>query len=231
MSATGADPQSERTLPRESQAWRLVRRTLPLGKSIGWLGYLISIGLIASWIIAVFFGASLFFLMPRSATLVTGSSADGDRFNAADAATPWLLQSTDKLHRLAAPAPFEPGQSTGRTRLVNDGAIVGPESRNTVEANQRLIPAEPTDTRTIAEPQNQALSVAASSEEPSPTPPPDPAAAAAGSPATAQAPQPEKSPARRNHKPMANTANKASSSHPPLQAIQDVLQRHAGLLK
>src|SRR5215471_19011524 len=126
MSATGADPQSQRALPRESQTWRLVRRALPLGRSIGSLGYLISVGVVACWIIAVFFGASLFFLMPRSAKLVTGSSMDGgDRLSASSDQMPWLLQSTSRLYRLAAPAPFASGQPIGGTGLVNNAAIVG----------------------------------------------------------------------------------------------------------
>jgi len=75
MSATGTDPQPERTrLRRESRIWRLIRRTVPLGKSIGPLSYLISVGLIATWIIVVFFGAGLAFLIHRSARPVSAVS-------------------------------------------------------------------------------------------------------------------------------------------------------------
>jgi len=228
MSATGADPQSERTLPRETQAWGLVRRTLPLGKSIGSLGHLISVGLIASWIIAVFFGASLLCLVPRSATLVTGSSEGSDRFNASSAEIPWLYQSTDRLHRLAGPLLFEPGQPAGGTGMVNDGAV-GPESRVTAGANQRPIPVESISPGTSDEPQNQALSVTALSEEPSPAAPPENrAAATAGSPIALHAAQFEISRTKHNQK---AATNKVPPPHPPVQAIQDVLHRHAGLLK
>lgn len=230
MFATGADPESERTLPRESQAWRLVRRTIPVGKSISAIGYLISVGLIASWIIAVFFGASLFFLMPRPATMVTGSSAAGDRFNASSAEIPWLFQSTDRLHQLSAPMNFESGQPAGGTGMINDGSIVGVESRNAVEANQKPTSAEPIDTGTIDEPHNEAPSVSAASGELPSAPPPEDRAAAAGLPIPLHAPQSQPETPRQKHIPKITT-NKAPSAHPPLQAIQDVLQKHAGLLK
>jgi hypothetical protein len=230
MSATGTDPQSERALPRESQTWRLVRRSLSLGKSIGSLGYLISVGLIGCWVIAVFFGASLFFLMPRSAKLAAGSSAGGgDRFDPSSEQMPWLFQSTSRLYRLAAPPPFESGQPMGGTALVNDGAIVGPNSRNPAEADQTSIRAEPTSPRSIDEPPNQALSVSSAFEEPSPAPPPENRpAAAAGLSAAVHAPRSETP--RTKHSQKAAT-NKTPVTHPPLQAIQDVLQKHAGLLK
>jgi len=49
---------------------------------MGSLFYLISVGLIASWIIAVFFGFGLFFLMPRSAKLAFGLIPGGTSFDA-----------------------------------------------------------------------------------------------------------------------------------------------------
>jgi hypothetical protein len=44
---------------------------------MGSLFYLIAVGLIGSWIIAVFFGVGLFFLIPRSAKLTPGLSPGG----------------------------------------------------------------------------------------------------------------------------------------------------------
>src|SRR5690242_9152849 len=111
MSATGADPQSERTRFRgESRSWGLIRRTLLLGRSIGSLSYLISVGLIASWIIAVFFGVSLFSLMPRSAKLESGLNSGGTSVDASSAETPRLMQSTSRLDRLSSPPAREPPQ-------------------------------------------------------------------------------------------------------------------------
>ena len=209
---------------------RLVRRALSLGKTIGSLGYLISLGVVACWVVAVFFGPSLFFLMPRSAKLVTGSSMDGgDRFSASSEPVPWLLQSTSRLYRLAAPPPFESGQPMGGTGLVNDAATVGSENGDTVEVNQRSVRAEPTNAGMIDEPHNQALSVPAASGELLPAPRPENRApAAARVPTSVQPSQTETSRTKHSQKAV---ANKPPSTHPPVQAIQDVLQRHAGLLK
>src|SRR5947209_921086 len=99
MSSTGADHQSERaSLRRESRIWGLIRRTLPLGRSIGSMFYLISVGVIAGWVVAVFFGIGLFFLMPRPAKLASGLSPGATSFDASFAETPWLKQSTSRLH-------------------------------------------------------------------------------------------------------------------------------------
>src|SRR5271163_5188253 len=114
MSATGADPQSESTrLRRESRTWGLIRRTLPLGRSIGSLLYLVSIGLIAGWIIAVFFGVGFFFLMPRSAKLEPGVSPNITSFNASSPEAPSLREATSGVDRLSTPPLPESPQPTG----------------------------------------------------------------------------------------------------------------------
>src|SRR5947209_11087263 len=103
MSATSADPQAERTpLRQESRTWGLIRPTLPLGRSMGSLLHLISMGLTAGWIISVFFGVSLFFLMPRQANLASGLSPGATSFNASSAETPRLTQSTTRLDPLSS---------------------------------------------------------------------------------------------------------------------------------
>src|SRR5437763_13467206 len=114
MSATSADPQAERTRLRgESRTWGLIRRTLPLGRSMGSLFYLITLGLIASWTVAVFFGVGLFSLMPRSAKLASGLSPGATSFNASSAETPWLTQSTTRLDALSSQPPAERPQPMG----------------------------------------------------------------------------------------------------------------------
>src|SRR5438477_2743022 len=101
MSASGADPQSEsERLRRERRIWGLIRRTLPLGRSIGSVFYLISVGLIAGWIIAVFFGVSIFSLMPRSARLASGLSPGGTSFYDLLAETPWIMESMSRMDQL-----------------------------------------------------------------------------------------------------------------------------------
>src|SRR5438477_11332597 len=115
MSATGADPQSEsERRRRESRTWGLIRRTLPLGRSLGSLFYLISVGLIAGWVIAVFFGVGLFFLMPRSAKLASGLSPAVTSFDASSPDTPVLMQSTSRLDQLSSPLPPPMGDAVGK---------------------------------------------------------------------------------------------------------------------
>src|SRR5271167_3740019 len=145
MSATGADHQAERTqLREESRTWGLIRRTLPLGRSIGSLFYLISVGVIASWIVAVFFGVGLFFLMPRSAKLEPGLRPAGTSFDTSSAQTPSLTQSTSRLDRFSSPPPPEAPQPMG------DDAV---------KANPHQMPAEATIAHAAGEPAGQPLTV------------------------------------------------------------------------
>jgi hypothetical protein len=156
MSATGADPQAERPrLREESRTWGLIRRTLPLGKSIGSLAYLTSVGLIASWIIVVFFGVGLFSLMPRSAKLESGLSPGGTSFDA----SLWLTQSTSRLDRLSDPPPAGPAQPMGDAAADKGRPVVAPGSPITATVNPQSAPAKATIAHTIDEPPGHALTV------------------------------------------------------------------------
>ena len=191
--------------------------------------YLVTIGLIATWTIAVFFGVSLFFLMPRSVKLATGSSQDGDRLNASSADMPWLMQSTSTLDRLSSARPFERPRPLGDGALDKNAPVVAPASRDTTDVKPRSMPPEPITAHIVEEPQGQALSVFTGTGEPAPASPPESeAAAAAGPPSQAQASQ--SGPSRTRHVKKSAT-NKAPSARPPLQAIQDVLLKHSRLLK
>src|SRR5258708_7572803 len=160
MSATGADPQSEGTRLRGgSRTWGLIRRTLPVGRSIGSLSYLISVGLIASWIIAVFFGVSLFFLMPRSAKLASGLSPGDTRFDDSSAKAPWLMQSTSRLDRLSSPSTPEPAQPTSNAAADKGRPVVVPSSPTTASIDPSRAPAEATIAHAADEPPGQALTV------------------------------------------------------------------------
>jgi hypothetical protein len=230
MSATGADPQSERTpLRRESRTWGLIRRTLPLGRSMGSLFYLISVVLIASWIIAVFFGVGLFFLMPRSAKLASGLSPGGTNFDA----SLWLMQSTSRLDRLSDPPPAGPAQPMGDAAADKGRPVVAPGSPITANVNPQPGPAKATIAHTIDEPPGHALTVelgtiSAASGEAGPMPAPQSQLSTAPEPQRAS--QSSRSPSSR--KPLERrppTTRKAQ--HAPVSAIEDVLQKHSRLLK
>jgi hypothetical protein len=214
MSATGADPQSESTrLRRESRIWELIRRTLPLGRSIGSLLYLISIALIAGWIIAVFFGVSFFFLMPGPANLESGVSLGSTNLNASSGEAPSLMEATSRLDRVSAEAAG---------------------SQNAANVNPLPMPAEATVAHVVEEPAGQALTV-----EPGTTSP----AVGEAAPMLAPQSQPSIAPEPRgrslssrspsSRKPLERRASNARTAQPrpPVSAIQDVLHKHSRLLK
>ena len=231
MSATGADPQSEsERLGRESRTWELIRRTLPLGRSIGSLFYLISVGLIASWIVAVFFGVGLFSLMPRSAKLASGLSPVGTSFDASSAETPWLMQSTSRLN---LPHP-EPPRPMGDAAADEGRPVVVPGRPITANVNPPSTPAEATIAHTFKELPTQALSVelgtiSAATGEPVPTPAPQSQLSTAPEPRRASQSSSSQSP----RKPLERRPSKTrtAQAHAPVSAIQDVLQKHSRLLK
>ena len=230
MSATGADPQAERPrLREESRTWGLIRRTLPLGKSIGSLAYLISVGLIGSWIIVVFFGVGLFVLMPRSAKLTSGSSPGGTSFDA----SLWLTQSTSRLDRPSDPPPAGPAQPMGDSAADKGRPVVAPRSPITANVNPQPAPAKATIAHTIDEPPRDALTVelgtiSAASGEAGPIPAPQSQFSTAPEPRRAS--QSPHSPSSR--KPLERrTPNTRKAQHAPVSAIEDVLQKHSRLLK
>ena len=235
MSATGADPQSERTRFRAgSRIWGLVRRTLPLGRSIGSLFYLISVGLIAGWTIVVFFGVSFYFLMPGSGKLRPGSSPDSTRFNDSPAETPWLTQSTSRLDRVSSPSPPEPPRPLGDAAADMGRPIVAPGSPITADVKPNPRPAEATTAHTIDEPPAQALSVelgtiSAAVGEPAPVPSPQNQLSTAPEPRGASPP----SHSRSSRKPLARRPSntRTAQPHAPVNAIEDVLQKHSRLLR
>lgn len=215
MFGTGAHPQSERMRFRPgSRTWGLIRRTLALGRSIGSLFYLISVGLIASWIIAVFFGSGLFFLMPRSAKLELGLSPAGASLDASSAQTPSLTQSESRLDRLFSQPPQPMADAAGNV-------------------NPREKPAEATIAHTADEPSGQAFSVefgtiSAATREVDPMPAPHSQLSTAPEPRSAQS---SRSPSLRKPPERGPSKTRTAQQHAPVSAIQDVLQRHSRLLK
>ena len=232
MSATGADPRSERTpLRRQSRTGELIRRTFPRARSMGSLFYLISVGLIASWIIAVFFGFGLFFLMPRSAKLAFGLSPGGTSF---DAALPLAQQATSRSDRVSDPLPPAPAHPMGDTAADKGQPVVAPASPIAAKVNPLPVPAEKAITHIIDEPPRQALTVelgtisAATGEM---APPPAPPTQLSTAPEPRGASQFSHSPSSR--KPLERRPSNARTAQPhaPVSAIQDVLQKHSRLLK
>lgn len=235
MSAPGADPQSEsERLRRESRIWGLIRRTLPLGRSIGSVFYLISVGLIAGWIIAVFFGVSIFSLMPRSAKLAAGLSPGGTSFNDSSGETPWLLQSTSRLDRLSSPLDPVPPQPKGAAAADKGRPVVMPGSPITTNIIPRQTPAEATIAHTTEEPPGQAFTVElgnASTATGEAAPMLAPQGQLSTAPAPRDASQSSHSPSSRKASQRRSSNSRTAQPHAPVNAIEDVLQKHSGLLK
>jgi hypothetical protein len=232
MSATGAEPRSERTpLRRESRTWGLIRRTLPRGRSMGSLFYLISVGLIAGWIIAVFFGFGLFFLMPRSAKLASGLSPGGTSF---EASLPLTQQPTTRLDRLSDLPPPAPAHPMGDAAADKDRPAVGPPSLITAKVNPLSAPVEKTIAHIIDEPPGQALTVglgtisAATGEAAPPPAPPTRLSTAPEPRGASQSPH-----SRSSRKPLERRPSNTRTAQPraPMSAIHDVLHKHSRLLK
>ena len=243
MSATGADPQSERTRLRGGSRTRgLIRRTLPLGRSIGSLSYLILVGLIAGWTIAVFFGVGLFFLMPRSAELASGLSPAGTSFNSSFAGTPWLMESTRRLDRLSSAPPAEPPRPMGDAAANEGRPVAVPGRPITAKVNPFATPAEARIAHTIDEPpeaasglnRGQALTVelgtiSAATGEAAPVPAPKTQLPPAPEPRDAS--QSSRSPSPRKPLERRPSNTRTAQPHAPVSAIEDVLQKHSRLLK
>jgi hypothetical protein len=235
MSVTGADHPSEPARLLTERRTQSITRKLPVpGKSLSPLSYLISLGLIATWITGVFFGVGFSFLMTRSEKPVSGLRAGSADFSKSLAESPWLLHAMSRLDQLFP----EPSQ------LVGNGAAATPDDRHqfvsapskqvVVELDpQAAALAEPRIDRTAHEPEGQALSVdlgtapQALSEAMPAAPLQSPSSGAAGQQGVEQSARSASS--RKEHQ--RPTERRTPQSHAPVQAIQDVLQKHSRLLK
>lgn len=228
MTATAASSGPAR-LGRTGRTHRILRRTRALGKSIGPLFYLGSVGIIAVWIIGVFFGVGLFFLTPRSERLDAGRGVESNRSSVSMAESPWLIEALSRLDQLL------PGQSPEPVPLVGYTADAVPADGNQpVDAplkesgldleRQPAPPAEVGTANAAVEPAPAAVA------EPTPmaAPPSQAPGEATGAPNTP--PRPHSGSHRAQHQ--ERTANtRLPQSHAPVQAIQELLQKHSGLLK
>jgi hypothetical protein len=181
--------------------------------------YLVSVGLIAGWIVAVFFGVGLFFLVPRSAKLEPGLGPAGGGFDGLSAQTPWLTQSTSRLDRLSSPPPPEPPQP------------IGDDAGN---ANPHQGPAEATIAHTVDESPREALSVevnpiSAATGEAVPAPAPQSQLSASPKPRGGASQSSHSHSRKPSERRPSNT--RRAQPHASVSAIEDVLQKHSGLLK
>jgi hypothetical protein len=164
------------------RGWRTetgTRETLALGKSLSPLLYLISVGLVATWVIGVFFGGGIFLLMHRPERLVSGLSAGhiDSRIFLADS----TLSSNPMPGRPWEPSEADPAENfAGKmVHLSIDPPITEPSKTGAIEADPQ---AAVTTERGIDQKRQSASS-------------------------------------------------RTVQAHAPVQAIQDVLQRHSRLLK
>src|SRR5258708_3476092 len=141
MSVVGPDRSSEfARLHKGRRTQTSTRKTFTLGKSLSPILYLISIGLIATWIIGVFFGAGFFFLtLPeRPVSHLAVGSTD---FGVFLTESPWFPDATIRLARLF-PEPFaEPAQLAGNKAQTGfadrDRTVTGPSGQSAVEIDRQ----------------------------------------------------------------------------------------------
>src|SRR5713101_6773796 len=235
MSVTGADRPSEPAgLLTERRTQTIIRKIPGLRTSLSPLLYLISVGLIATWVTGVFFGVGFSFLMPRSERLVSGLSVSSTDFSVSLAESPWLLQAMTRLDHLFP----EPSQ------LIGNGAEATPDDRHqsatepskpvAVEIGQQaVVPAKPGIGQIARELEGRALSADLRDPSPAlsevvPLPPPRIQPSGATGPQSMVQSSHSVSSRKALQRP---TDNRTPQSHAPVQAIQDVLQKHSRLLK
>lgn len=212
MSVHGADRPSEPAQFRtELRLQSISRKILGSGKSVGPLLYLISLGLIASWTLGVFFGVGFFFLAHRSATLVSGVSVRDTDFSVGLAESTWPPQ-------LGTSRPL-------RSAEANLGEDAGDHIADLPIGIDRLLPYSSAGTPQLLS--KEAQSTAADRNQPI-APLQGQPFHATGPPTAAQSADLVPPHGRRQRHP---SATRAPRPHAPLQAIQDLLQRHARLLK
>jgi hypothetical protein len=227
MSATEADPPAESTrFGGQSHAWELTRTAFRAGRKAGSSLYLISVGLTASWVIAVFFGIGLFFLVPRPVKLASGSAGGSSSVTTPAAESSWLLQSTNKLDRLSMAPAARSSQPKDAAALENARAIREPAGQDTIELNRRSALPDPESANTVEAPPDQVLRPARVTGATMNVATPE--SSAEETPGPGLSPHTLSSRKKQSQKP---ASGRGPMPRPPTQAIQDVLQRHSQLLK
>jgi len=225
MSVVGPDRSSVfARLHKGRRTQTSTRKTLTRGKSLGPILYLISIGLIATWIIGVFFGIGFFFLTPPErpgSNLAVGRTDLGVFLTE----SPWLLEAMIRLDPLF-PEPFAKGAQLAGNKAQTgfadrDRTVSAPGGQSAVEIDRQgtaLADPELEGGALFVDPGELARVSPAQSRSSASTSLPS----AAESPHSASSRKPHQRPLRDTRTPQ---------THAPVRAIQDVLQKHARLVK
>ena len=225
MSVVGPDRSS--VFARLHKGWRTqatTRKSLTLGKSLSPTLYLISIGLIATWIIGVFFGTGFLFLTPRErpgSHLAVGRTDIGVFLTE----SPWLLEAMIRPDPLF-PEPFaKPAQQAGnkaQTGFADRDRTVGtPGGQSAVEIDRRGT--------ALAAPELEGGALFVDPGELAPVSPPQSRSSASTSlPSAAESPHSASSRKRHQRPP---TDTHTPQTHAPVQAIKDVLHKHTRRIK
>jgi hypothetical protein len=144
------------------------------------------------------------------------------------------MEATSRLGRVSTPPSPEPPQPLGDTAAEKDRPAVMAGSQNAADVNPLPMPAEAMIAHVVEEPPGQALTVEPGNASPAtgkaapmlaPQSRPSTSAGPRGASLSSRSPSSRKPPERRP----SNT--RTVQPHPPMSAIQDVLQKHSGLLK
>ena len=197
-----------------SRSWELIRRIRLPAKSTGSSLYLISVGMIAIWIIAVFFGGGLFSLIHRSAERASEASAIDAEFAAPGALGASVLEA--KSGTLVGGLEREPNEISGNSF---DRSLSMP-GKPQILAADRAIGLGDGITRVdvgAAQPNDEVAPALRTEIQP-----------AGGIGPQLESPYPSTTPARKR-RPPAN--NRSVQTHAPVQAIHQLLQKHSRLLE
>ncbi len=224
MSVVGPDRSSVfARLPKGRRTQTSTQETLTLGRSFSSILYLISIGLIAGWIIGVFFGAGFLFLtLPQrqGSRLAVG----GTDFGVFLTESPSSLEAMIRQDRLF-PEFAEPAQLAGnkpQTGFADRDRMVSAPSRQSAVEMDRWAAA-------LAAPELEGGALATDPGELARVSPPQSRSSASTSlPSGAESPHSASS--RKPHQ-RPPTDTRTSQTHAPVRAIHDVLQKHSRLAK
>jgi hypothetical protein len=217
----------------------IVRRVLARRKSLSALLHMISTGLIAIWIIGVFFGLGFFFLVHEPQRSVSrsevsdrpGPTLEGD--HPVQNATGRLTDDPMRLNQTVPQASVTPPQSSAQAVQsdIGSGDLSGPTPQNQdAVAIDRpgLMAAEPGKEETVIDhdrgvPLVDVGTTFGSLGEVAAVPP-------SGQPSGAIEQRRRSAELHKRHQ-RRLPASRAHQSHPPVQAIQDVLHKHSRLLR